>query len=139
MAAEATAKGGRADVLSRRSLDRTRRTGASRKTVLVALSANAAIAVCKGIAGLLSGSAGMLAETAHSIADTGNQAFLLVSISLSSREPREDRPFGHGQERFLWTFVAAMGMFLAGAIFAIGFGVYEILKGEGENSEFGIA
>jgi cation diffusion facilitator family transporter len=139
MTNEATAKGGRAGAVSRRSLERTRRTGASRKTVLIALSANAAIAVCKGIAGLLSGSAGMLAETAHSIADTANQGFLLVSISLSAREPREDRPFGHGQERFLWTFVAAVGMFLAGATFAIGFGIYELLKGEGENSEFGIA
>jgi cation diffusion facilitator family transporter len=139
MASEATASGDRADRVSRRSLERTRGTGSSRKTVLIALTANALIAVCKGIAGLVTGSAGMLAETAHSIADTGNQVFLLVSISLSSREPREDRPFGHGQERFLWTFVAAMGMFLAGAIFAIGFGVYELLRSEGEDSAFGIA
>jgi cation diffusion facilitator family transporter len=139
MASEATRNRDRADAVSRRSLGRTRRTGASRKTVLIALAANAAIALCKGIAGLLSGSAGMLAETAHSIADTGNQAFLLVSISLSSREPREDRPFGHGQERFLWTFVAAVGMFVAGAVFAIGFGTYELVSGLGETSEFGIA
>ena len=139
MASEAVRDGGRADVTSRRSLGRTRRSGASRKTVLIALAANAAIALCKGFAGLLTGSAGMLAEAAHSIADTGNQVFLLVSISLSSREPREDRPFGHGQERFLWTFVAAVGMFLAGAVFAIGFGIYELLSSQGEDSKFGIA
>lgn len=139
MNGEAASDGVDADTVSRRSLARTRRTGASRKTVIVALCANAVIAVFKGIAGLLTGSAGMLAETAHSLADTANQAFLLVSISLSAREPREDRPFGHGQERFLWTFVAAIGMFLAGATFAIGFGVYELLAGEGESSEFGIA
>jgi cation diffusion facilitator family transporter len=139
MAVEGAPTEDRAAMVSSRSLARTRRTGASRKTVLVALVANATIAVCKGIAGLLSGSAGMLAETAHSIADTGNQVFLLVSISLSSRAPREDRPFGHGQERFLWTFVAAVGMFLAGAVFAIGFGIYELLSSQGEDSEFGIA
>jgi cation diffusion facilitator family transporter len=139
MAGEAAVGEDRAEQVSGRSLERTRKTGASRKTVLIALAANATIAVCKGIAGVLSGSAGMLAETAHSLADTGNQVFLLVSISLSAREPREDRPFGHGQERFLWTFVAAVGMFLAGAVFAIGFGIYELLKGEGEQSAFGIA
>jgi cation diffusion facilitator family transporter len=139
MAGQAALSQDRAEQVSGRSLERTRRTGASRKTVLIALAANAAIAVCKGIAGALSGSAGMLAETAHSLADTGNQVFLLVSISLSGRKPRKDRPFGHGQERFLWTFVAAVGMFLAGAVFAIGFGIYELLKGEGEQGEFGIA
>jgi divalent metal cation (Fe/Co/Zn/Cd) transporter len=47
-----------------------------RKTVLIALAANAAIAVVKAIAGIFSGSAAMLAEAAHSIADTANQVFL---------------------------------------------------------------
>jgi cation diffusion facilitator family transporter len=107
--------------------------------VLIALAANAAIAISKVFGGLVSGSAGMLAEAGHSLADTTNQGFLLVSISLSKREPTAERPFGHGQERFLWTFMAAVGMFLAGAAFAIGFGVYELLAGLGETSEFGVA
>lgn len=51
-----------------------------------------------------------------------------MSIALSGREPTPSRPFGWGQERFLWTFVAAVGMFVAGATFAIGWGVYELLK-----------
>jgi cation diffusion facilitator family transporter len=107
--------------------------------VLIALAANAAIAISKALGGLVSGSAGMLAEAGHSLADTTNQAFLLVSINLSEREPTTERPFGHGQERFLWTFMAAVGMFVAGAAFAIGFGVYELLAGLGETSEFGVA
>ena len=45
-----------------------------RKTVLIALAANAAIAVVKGIAGVVSGSAAMLAEAAHSVADTASDA-----------------------------------------------------------------
>jgi cation diffusion facilitator family transporter len=124
---------------SARSLPRTRDAGASRKTVLIALCANAVIAVAKVFGGMMSGSAGMFAEAAHSLADTTNQSFLLVSISLGERAPTEDRPFGFGQERYLWTFMAAVGMFLAGAAFAIGFGTYELLKGEGETSGFGIA
>jgi cation diffusion facilitator family transporter len=130
---------GRARATSRRSLARTRRAGESKKTVLIALAANAVIALAKIAGGLLSGSAAMLAEAAHSVADTTNQCFLLVSIALGSREPDESRPFGHGQERFVWTFMAAVGMFLAGATFAVGFGAYELITRGGESEGFLVA
>src|SRR4051794_27566177 len=81
----------------------------------------------KLIAGLMTGSSAMLAETAHSVADTVNQAFLRVSLNLSAEQPTPDHSFGHGQERFLWTLMAAVGMFLAGAAFAVGYGIYELL------------
>jgi cation diffusion facilitator family transporter len=125
--------------VSRRSVERTRRnTAASRKTVLVALASNVTVAIVKLFGGLVSGSTAMLAEAAHSLADTANQAFLLVSIALGSRDPSPDQPFGYAQMRFLWTFMAAVGMFLAGAVFAIGYGVYELIKGE-QASGFAIA
>jgi cation diffusion facilitator family transporter len=136
---ERTRDDSRAQDTSRRSLRRVRDAGESRKTVLIALAANAFIAVAKLAGGLLSGSAAMFAEAAHSLADTTNQAFLLVSIQLGKREPTPDRPFGHGQERYLWTFMAAVGMFLAGAIFAIGFGGIELATGGGESEGFLVA
>src|SRR3954447_1696976 len=94
---------------------------------MIALVANAIIAVAKLAAGLMTGSSAMLAETAHSLADTVNQGFLRVSLNLSAEQPTPDHPFGHGQERFLWTLMAAVGMFLAGAAFAVGYGIYELL------------
>jgi cation diffusion facilitator family transporter len=115
---------------SPRSVERSRRTtGDSRRTVLVALVANVVVAVAKLLGGLLSGSAAMLAEAAHSLADTANQGFLLVSIALAVRDPTPEQPFGYGRIRFLWTFMAAVGMFLAGAIFAVGYGVYQLSSG----------
>lgn len=129
----------RAKPTSERSLRRVRDAGESRKTVLIALAANALIAVAKLGGGLLSGSAAMFAEAAHSLADTTNQAFLLVSIQLGKRDPTPARPFGYGQERYLWTFMAAVGMFLAGAIFAIGFGGVELATGGGESEGFLVA
>jgi cation diffusion facilitator family transporter len=129
----------RAQQFSRRSLSRTRDTGSSRKTILIALTANACIAVAKLAGGLLSGSTALLAEAAHSIADTTNQAFLLVSVRLSRREPTEDQPLGYGRQRFLWTFMAAIGMFLAGAVFAIGYGTVEIVSGASESGGYLIA
>jgi cation diffusion facilitator family transporter len=137
--AQADRSGGRARQVSRRSLGRDREAGESRKTILVALAANGFIAVAKLAGGLLSGSTALLAEAAHSLADTTNQAFLLVSIKLGKREPSEGQPFGHGHQRFLWTFMAAIGMFLAGAVFAIGYGVVELLAGPEEPGGFLVA
>jgi cation diffusion facilitator family transporter len=125
--------------VSRRSLERSRQAGASRGTVLLALAANALIAVVKLAGGLLSGSTALLAEAAHSLADTVNQTFLLGSISLAGREPTPDQPFGHGQQRFIWTFMAAVSMFVAGATFAVGYGIVELLKGGGGSGDFAVA
>jgi cation diffusion facilitator family transporter len=102
----------------------------SKKTVLAALFANLAIAAAKTVAGLLGGSAAMLAEAAHSFADTMNQVFLLVSLSLSDREPDEDHPFGYGKERFFWALLAAVFIFVSGALFSFWQGIHGLLGGE---------
>jgi cation diffusion facilitator family transporter len=130
---------GRAQQVSERSLERVSDAGASRRTVIVALVANGVIALTKLAGGMLSGSPALLAEAAHSVADTTNQAFLLASIALAQRRPSEDRPFGHGQQRFLWTFLAAVGMFVAGATFAVGYGIAELVRGGESAGGFAIA
>jgi cation diffusion facilitator family transporter len=106
----------------------------TRKTVLIAAAANAAIFLTKAIGGVISGSSALLAEAAHSLADTTNQCFLLFSLRLGEREGDETHPFGHGQERFLWAFMAATFMFFGGAVFAVGYGVKELLSAGGEGS-----
>ncbi len=111
----------------------------SRKTVLVALAANAAIMVVKLIGGVVSGSSALLAEAAHSVADTANQGFLLTSLGRSTREPDDEHPFGYGQERFLWAFVAAIGIFVAGAGFSAYQGLEAILGPGEEEQSFTIA
>jgi cation diffusion facilitator family transporter len=110
----------------------------SRRTVLVALAANAAIMVVKAIGGVVSGSSALLAEAAHSVADTANEGFLLTSLQRSSRAADDEHPFGYGQERFLWAFVAAIGIFVAGAGFSLYQGLEAILGGS-EESDFNIA
>jgi cation diffusion facilitator family transporter len=99
----------------------------SRKSVLAALAANSAIAVIKLIAAVISGSTALLAEGFHSIADTGNQALLLLGLRLSDKPPDEEHPFGHGKERFFWTFVVALALFLVGGLVSIERGVSEKL------------
>lgn len=110
---------------------RRRVASESRKTVIVALSANLVIAILKGGAGVLSGSTAMLAEAAHSIADTGNQGLLLVSFALSDRRADEEHPFGYGKERFFWAFLVAVFIFLLGGLFSIVEGADRLITGGG--------
>jgi cation diffusion facilitator family transporter len=100
----------------------------TKKTVLAAGAANVVIAVTKLVAGLLAGSSSMLAEAAHSVADTLNQAFLLASLRRSARPADSAHPFGYGQERYFWSLLAAIGIFVAGAGFSITEGVYAIVS-----------
>lgn len=106
------------------------RGGESLRTVLTAIAANLLIALAKGAAALLTGSAALLAETLHSVADAGNEALLLVGLSRSRRRPDRRHPFGYGQERYFWSFLAALGIFLIGGILSIGEGVRSLLRPE---------
>jgi cation diffusion facilitator family transporter len=106
----------------------------SRKTIFAAMGANFAIAVAKLFAGIIGGSSAMLAEAAHSVADTMNQVFLLVSLSLGDRRPDEEHPFGYGKERFFWALLAAVFIFVSGAVFSLFEGVRTIIAGTEETS-----
>ena len=101
---------------------------ASRPTVLIAGAANLTIGVAKLAAGLVSGSAAMKAEAAHSFADTLNQVFLLTALQRSRKPADREHPFGYGMERYFWSLLAAVGIFVLGGSFAIYQGV-EVLFG----------
>ncbi len=93
----------------------------TRGTVLAALAANLAVAAAKVVGGLLTGSAALLSEAAHSVADTLNEVFLLLSLRRAERPADRTHPFGYGKERFFWSLLAAVGIFVSGA----GFSAYQ--------------
>ena len=99
----------------------------SRRTVLLAFSANLVIAIAKTGVGVITLSSAMLAEAAHSWADTLNQIFLLTSLRKAARPADSTHPFGYGKERFFWTLLAAVGIFVTGAGFSIFQGVDSLL------------
>jgi cation diffusion facilitator family transporter len=101
----------------------TQQRSASRLTVLLALGMNAVIAAAKLFAGAVTGSSAMLAEGAHSVADTVNEVFLLTSLRRSARPADSSHPFGYGAERFFWSLLAAIGIFVSGAVFSLYQGV----------------
>jgi len=105
-------------------------SSASLATVLIAFVSNLLVAVAKTVAAVVTGSASLLAEAAHSWADTGNEVFLVVA-DRRSRRPRDRRhPFGHGREAYVWSLLAALGLFVAGAAVSVTHGVQELIHPE---------
>jgi cation diffusion facilitator family transporter len=106
---------------------------ATRRTVIIAGVANLVVGLAKLAAGIISGSSAMLAEAAHSAADTLNQVFLLTSLRQADRPADPDHPFGHGQERYFWSLLAAFGIFIAGAGFSVFEGILSLTRSQSES------
>src|SRR5688572_1705793 len=99
----------------------------STKAILAALFANAGIAVAKFVAFLITGATSMLAESIHSVADSSNQGLLLLGGRRGRRAPTPQHPFGHGRERYFWSFVVALVLFTLGGAFALYEGIQKLL------------
>lgn len=100
--------------------------------MLVALAANLVIAVAKAVGGLLAGSPALLSEAAHSVADSLNEVFLLAALRRSRRPADMRHPFGYGKERFFWSLLAAVGIFVMGGCFSFFQGVEALRNGAEE-------
>ncbi|MEU2423401.1 cation diffusion facilitator family transporter [Streptomyces sp. NPDC007851] len=100
--------------------------------MVVALAANLVIAAAKAVGGVLAGSPALLSEAAHSVADSLNEVFLLAALRRSRRPPDARHPFGYGKERFFWSLLAAVGIFVMGGCFSVFQGVEALRNGADE-------
>ncbi|WP_201529769.1 cation diffusion facilitator family transporter [Psychrobacter frigidicola] len=110
------------------------RQSSSLITVIIAIGANLLIAVAKSVAAFLTGSASMIAEAAHSWADSGNGVFLLIAEKKSVKPADKSHPLGYGKESYVWSMIAAFGVFMAGSIVSIYTGITEWNATETETS-----
>lgn len=96
-------------------------------TVVLALAANLGVGILKLGAGLLSGSGALLSEAAHSAGDSSTELLLLTALRRSERPADRRHPFGYGKERYFWSLLAALAIFVSGAAFSIFEGLHTIL------------
>jgi cation diffusion facilitator family transporter len=112
----------------------------STKAILAALFANLGIAIAKFVGYVFTSSSSMLAEAIHSVADTSNQALLLLGSARARKVATPDHPFGYGRERYFWSFVVALVLFMLGGLFAIYEGLHKLQEASHEvsNAEWAI-
>jgi cation diffusion facilitator family transporter len=103
--------------------------GESTFTVVLALCANVGVGVLKLIAGLISGSSALLSEAAHSASDSTTEVLLLVAQRRSVKPADRTHPFGYGKERYFWSMIAAMAIFVSGGGYSIYEGIETVLHG----------
>lgn len=107
----------------------------SKRLIILALVANAGIAVTKFIAAAVSGSSAMLSEGIHSLADTGNQLFLLRGHAASRFDASVQHPYGRGKEMYFWSFMVAVFLFVGGSVISVISGVSKIRDPHGHGDE----
>ena len=95
-------------------------------TVLLAFLANVLVAIAKTVAAVITSSASMVAEAAHSWADAGNEVFLLIADRRGAKTKDARHPLGYGRNAFVWSLIAAFGIFTAGSIVSIMHGIQEL-------------
>ena len=101
-------------------------SGGSKKAIIAALLANLGIAIAKFVGFLITGASALLAESIHSVADTGNQVLLLFGGHRAARVADEEHQFGYGRERYFWSFVVSIVLFMLGGVFAVYEGVEKV-------------
>ncbi len=108
--------------------------GGGSKAIIAALSANLAIAVAKFLAFAVTGSSAMLAEGVHSVADSGNQGLLLLGKKRAARSADDRHPFGHGRDRYFYSFLVALVLFSVGGLFSLYEGNHKLHETQGLTS-----
>ncbi|MGM8908549.1 cation diffusion facilitator family transporter [Psychrobacter sp. 1U1] len=110
------------------------KSSSSLTTVLIAVGANLIIAIAKTLAAFMTGSASMIAESAHSWADAGNGTLLIVAEKKAVKPADRSHPLGYGKESYVWSMIAAFGVFMAGSIVSIYTGITEWNAAESETN-----
>jgi cation diffusion facilitator family transporter len=87
------------------------------RSVTIGMFANAALALIKGLAGILGHSYALVADAAESVADIGGSIVVWSGLRVSAQSPDYDHPYGHGKAEPL--AAAAVGLMLCGAALGI--------------------
>ena len=102
----------------------------SKSAVVAALIGNSLLTAIKFGAFMVSGSGAMFSETMHSAADCANQFLLFIGIRSSERKADELFPYGYGGDRYLFSLLSAVGIFVLGCGVTLYHAVHSFLHPE---------
>ena len=102
--------------------------GSSKGAVTGALLGNGLLTLIKFGAFWLSGSGAMFSEAVHSLADTANQALLFLGIRQSERPADQAFHYGYGADRYLYSLLSAVGIFVLGCGVTVYHGIHGLLE-----------
>lgn len=85
-----------------RSMDSIRKKAI--RTTYFGIAGNVALALVKGITGILGNSYALIADAIESTADIFSSILLLAGIRYATKPPDEEHPYGHGRVEPLITF-----------------------------------
>ncbi len=101
--------------------------GTSKGAVLGALVGNGGLTVIKFFAFTITGSGALFSEAIHSLADTANQALLFLGIRQSEKPADALFHYGYGADRYLYSLLSAVGIFVLGCGVTVYHGVHSLL------------
>ena len=86
----------------------------TRTSVLVGMAVAIGQTAALAVAAFVTASAALMTQTITNLADVAVGGFLLIGVVTGERPADAKHPLGYGRERFFWSFVAAVGIFVGG-------------------------
>ncbi len=88
---------------------------------------NGSLTVIKFFAFAITGSGAMFSEAIHSLADTSNQGLLFLGIRQSEKPADALFHYGYGADRYLYSLLSAVGIFVLGCGVTVYHGVNSLI------------
>lgn len=105
-----------------------------RKVTFLGMFLNVTLVFLKFLAGFLSGTQAIIADAVHSLSDFVSDAFVLISIKISSKPA--DRTHQYGHYRFENLFTIVVGFILVSAAIFLGYNaIVSIITGKYHNRD----
>ena len=76
----------------------------------------------------LSDSHAVLSQAVYSLTDLVGSLLLLWGFVLSQRPPTHEHPFGHGKERYFWSFSASLVTFTVAGLLVLSDGLSQLVR-----------
>ncbi len=89
------------------------------RTVALGIVGNLALAIVKGVAGVLGHSYALVADAIESATDACASVLLLAGLRYATRPADDNHPYGHGRAEPLLTFVVVAFLLVAAAVIAL--------------------